>query len=288
MMQSGFTLEQYDEAANFIRSHTKHQPTIGLVLGSGLAPLAERIEQADLIPYAEIPHFPVSTAPGHVGRLVIGQLSGVAVCVMQGRFHFYEGYSLTEVTLPIWVMARLGIKTVILTTASGGVNPTFEVGDLMVIDDHINLLTIGGQNPLKGSKVDPFELQFPTMKHTYTRRLRQLADTVAAEQGLRLRHGVYLGLSGPSFETPAEIRMARALGADAVAMSTVNEAMVAGHAGLEVLAISTIANRCIDVLDSDTEPTHEEVMEAGKVIVPRLTQLLIGVLAKLSEQASPA
>ncbi|MFN8490021.1 MAG: purine-nucleoside phosphorylase [Caldilineaceae bacterium] len=284
-MQPAFTLEQYDEAAAFIRSRTTHQPAIGLVLGSGLSPLAEQIEQAEIIPYGEISHFPVSTVAGHAGRLVIGRLAGAVVCAMQGRFHFYEGYSMAQVTLPIRVMARLGIKTIILTNAAGGVNPAYAVGDLMVISDHINLLGMAGQNPLMGPNLEAFGLRFPAMNRTYTRRLRQLADTVAAEQSLTLQHGVYLGLSGPFFETPAEIRMARILGADAVGMSTVNEALVARHAELEVLAISTITNRCIDVLDSDTEPTHEEVMEAGKVIVPRLTKLLTGILAKLGANA---
>jgi len=282
-MPAEFTLEQYDEAVAFIRSRSRSQPTIGLVLGSGLGPLAEQIEQATIIPYAEIPYFPVSTVASHAGRLVIGMLSGVCVCAMQGRFHFYEGYSMAQVTLPIRVMARLGIKTVILTNAAGGVNPAFGVGDLMMINDHINFLGMAGQNPLMGPNLEAFGLRFPAMNRTYTRRLRQLAATVAVEQGLTLHQGVYLGLSGPFFETPAEIRMARILGADAVGMSTVNEALVARHAELEVLAISTITNQCIDVLDSDTEPTHEEVMEAGKVIVPRLTKLVLGVLEKLGD-----
>lgn len=283
-MKAEFTLAEYDEIATFIRRRTYHKPTIGLVLGSGLGPLAEQIEQPDIFPYAEIPHFPVSTVASHAGRLVIGMLAGVCVCTMQGRFHFYEGYSMAQVTLPIRVMARLGIKTVILTNAAGGVNPAFQVGDLMVIDDHINFLGMAGQNPLMGPNLDAFGPRFPAMNRTYTRRLRHLADVVAAEQNLTLRHGVYLGLSGPFFETPAEIRLARVLGADAVGMSTVNEALVARHAELEVLAISTITNRCIDTLDTDTEPTHEEVMEAGKVIVPRLTTLLLGVLGKLGEK----
>ena len=284
-MQPEFTLEQYDEAAAFIRNQTAHQPTIGLVLGSGLGPFAEQIEQADVIPYAAIPYFPTSTVASHAGQLVIGTLAGAVVCAMQGRFHFYEGYSMAQVTLPVRVMARLGIKTLILTNAAGGVNPAFAVGDLMIMDDHINLLGMAGQNPLMGPNLETFGPRFPAMNRTYTRRLRQLADAVAVEQGLSLRHGVYLGLSGPFFETPAEIRMARVLGADAVGMSTVNEALVARHAELDVLAISTITNQCIDVLDSATEPTHEEVMEAGKVIVPRLTALLLGVLEELSKKS---
>lgn len=277
-----FTLTHYDEAATYIRNHTRHTPTIGLVLGSGLGPLAEQIDAADKIPYSDIPHFPVSTVQGHAGRLVIGQLAGATVCAMQGRFHFYEGYSLQQVTLPVRVMKRLGINTLILTNAAGGVNPNFAVGDIMVMNDHINLVGMTGNNPLMGPNLEEFGTRFPPLNRAYTRRLRQLTDSVAAEQGLTLQHGVYTWLSGPNFETPAEIRMLRTLGTDAVGMSTVPEAIVAHHAGMEVLALSTITNICIDVLDADNEPTHEEVTTAGKIIVPRLTKLLMGVLNKLA------
>jgi purine-nucleoside phosphorylase len=279
-----FTLTHYDEAAAYIRSRTRHTPTIGLVLGSGLGPLAEQIEAADKIPYGDIPHFPVSTVHGHAGRLVIGQLAGATVCAMQGRFHFYEGYSLSQVTLPVRVMKRLGINTLILTNAAGGVNPNFAVGDIMIMDDHINLVGMTGHNPLMGPNLEEFGTRFPPLNRAYTRRLRQLTDAVAAEQGMTLQHGVYTWLSGPNFETPAEIRMLRTLGTDAVGMSTVPEAIVAHHAGMEVLALSTITNICIDVLDADNEPTHEEVTTAGKIIVPRLTQLLMGVLGKLAQE----
>jgi purine-nucleoside phosphorylase len=277
-----FTLTHYDEAAAYIRSRTRHTPTIGLVLGSGLGPLAEQIEAADKIPYGDIPHFPVSTVHGHAGRLVIGQLAGATVCAMQGRFHFYEGYSLQQVTLPVRVMKRLGINTLILTNAAGGVNPNFAVGDIMVMNDHINFVGMTGNNPLMGPNLDAFGTRFPPLNRAYTRRLRDLTAAVASEQGMSLQHGVYTWLSGPNFETPAEIRMLRTLGTDAVGMSTVPEAIVAHHAGMEVLALSTITNICIDVLDADNEPTHEEVNAAGKIIVPRLTQLLMGVLGKLA------
>jgi purine-nucleoside phosphorylase len=279
-----FTLTHYDEAAAYIRSRTRHTPTIGLVLGSGLGPLAEQIEAADKIPYGDIPHFPVSTVHGHAGQLVIGQLAGATVCAMQGRFHFYEGYSLQQVTLPVRVMKRLGINTLILTNAAGGVNPNFAVGDIMVMNDHINFVGMTGNNPLMGLNLDEFGTRFPPLNRAYTRRLRQLTAAVAAEQGMSLQQGVYTWLSGPNFETPAEIRMLRTLGTDAVGMSTVPEAIVAHHAGMEVLALSTITNVCIDVLDADNEPTHEEVNAAGKIIVPRLTQLLIGVLGKLAAE----
>lgn len=279
---TAFTLAHYDETAAYLRSHIHHTPTIGLVLGSGLGPLAEQIEAADIIPYNKIPHFPVSTVHGHAGRLVVGTLAGATVCAMQGRFHFYEGYDLQQVTLPVRVMKRLGIETLILTNAAGGVNPNFAVGDIMVMEDHLNLVGMTGSNPLMGPNLEEFGTRFPPLNRAYTRRLRQLTATVATEQGMQLQRGVYAWLSGPNFETPAEIRMLRTLGADAVGMSTVPEAIVAHHAGMEVLALSTITNVCIDQLDADSEPTHEEVNAAGKIIVPRLTQLLMGVLNKLA------
>jgi purine-nucleoside phosphorylase len=281
-MPAAFTLEHYQETTDFIRQRTQHTPGVGLVLGSGLGPLADQIEQPDVIPYADIPYFPTSTVAGHAGRLVIGGLAGVPVCAMQGRFHFYEGYPMAQVTFPIRVMAGLGVRTLILTNAAGGVNTTFAVGDLMLIEDHLNLVGMGGENPLIGPNLEEFGTRFPPMNKAYSRRLRQLAQEVAAEKGLGLRRGVYAYLAGPNFETPAEIRFLRAGGADAVGMSTVPETIVAHHAGLEVLAVSTITNLCIDQLDAPHEPTHEEVQEAGKIIVPRLTQLLLGVLERLS------
>ena len=276
-----FTLAHYDEAAAFIRSRTHHAPTVGLILGSGLSGLAEQIAAADVIPYAEIPHFPVSTVAGHAGRLVIGELAGATVCAMQGRFHFYEGYTMQQVTFPVRVMRRLGVTSLIVTNAAGGVNPGFQTGDIMAIEDHINLVGMAGANPLSGPNLEEFGPRFPPVNRVYTRRLRQLAAEVAADAGITLRRGVYVQLSGPNFETPAEIRMVRAWGADAVGMSTVAETVVAHHAGMEVLGLSTITNVAVDVLDADVEPSHQEVMDAGKIIVPRLTSLLLGVLARL-------
>ncbi|MEZ4658714.1 MAG: purine-nucleoside phosphorylase [Caldilineaceae bacterium] len=276
-----FSLAAYAEAADFIRQRSSVQPRVGLILGSGLGPLADQVADAVVLPYAEIPHFPVSTVQGHAGRLVIGQLAGQNVCVMQGRFHFYEGYTMQQLTLPVRVMQRLGIETLILTNAAGGVNKAFQVGDLMVIDDHLNLLGMSGNNPLRGPNQDEFGVRFPAMNRAYTRELRQLADAAAAAIGLTLRHGVYAALAGPNFETPAEIRYLRTIGADAVGMSTVPEAIVAHHAGMKVLGISTITNVCIDQIDFDAEPTHEEVNEAGKIIVPRLIKLLLTLLARL-------
>ena len=278
-MITSFPLAAYQEAATFIRSRTAHQPKIGLVLGSGLSPLAEAVERADVLPYGEIPHFPVSTVEGHAGRLVIGQLAGVDVCVMQGRFHFYEGYTQQQITFPVRVMQQMGIDTLILTNAAGGINPSFRAGDLMIIDDHINFMGLVGNSPLHGPNLNDFGLRFPSMTDVYSPVLRRLAHDVATRQGEKLQHGVYAALSGPAFETPAEVRLMRLIGADAVGMSTAPEATVARHAGMRVLGISTITNVAIDVLDSQAQTSHEEVIETGRLVVPRLTRLLLGVLA---------
>ncbi len=278
-----FTLADYDEAAQSILARTSHRPRIGLILGSGLSPLADQVVAAETIPYAEIPHFPVSTVAGHAGRLVIGELAGVSVCVMQGRFHYYEGYSLQQVTLPIRVMQRMGIKTLIVTNAAGGLNPDFAVGDLMLIEDHINFLGMTGANPLMGPNLEAFGTRFPPANRIYTPALRELADQAAAANHIELQHGVYIVLSGPNFETAAEVRMLRGWGADAVGMSTVPETLVAHHAGMAVLGISTITNIAIDDLITAGEPTHEEVTEAGQIIVPKLVRLLMGVLGKMAE-----
>jgi len=281
-MNTTYLLSDYDEAAAFIRSRTRHRPRVGLILGSGLSGLAERIAHADIVPYAEIPHFPISTVAGHAGRLVIGNLAGVSVCAMQGRFHYYEGYSMQQVTLPVRVMQRLGVETLIVTNAAGGLNPGFVTGDIMLIEDHINLIGMAGANPLRGPNLDEFGPRFPAANRIYTPRLRTLAQDVAAVVAVPLRRGVYLQLSGPNFESPAEVRMLHRLGADAVGMSTAAEAMVAHHARMEVLGLSTITNVAIDQLESTGQPTHEEVIEAGKVIVPRLTALLLGVLERMA------
>lgn len=273
-----YTRADYELAAATIRSQMTHQPNIGLVLGSGLGGLAATIEDAVHIPYDTIPGFARSTVPGHGGRLVIGLLEGKPVLCQQGRTHYYEGYSMAQVTFAVRVMHLLGIETVILTNAAGGLNPNFNAGDLMVISDHINLLGMAGQNPLMGPNDDSFGPRFPGMTQTYDRSLRQLAHHVAAEQNLTLREGIYVGLSGPFFETPAEVRMLRLLGGDAVGMSTVNEVLVARHAGMRVLAFSSITNVAVDQIDTTLETTHEEVLEIGSIIVPRLTTLLRSVL----------
>jgi purine-nucleoside phosphorylase len=281
-MTSPYTFQMYQEAADCVQSRSAHRPKVGLILGSGLSPLAEAVGDADRIPYGQIPHFPITTVAGHAGQLVLGNLAGASVCVMQGRFHFYEGYTLQQTTFPVRVMKLLGIETLILTNAAGGINLAFRAGDLMVIDDHINFLGITGYNPLGGPNLDDFGPRFPSMTDVYDTQLRRLADQIAAGQGETLQHGVYAALSGPTFETPAEVRFLRIIGVDAVGMSTAPEAAVARHAGMRVLGLSTITNVAIDVLDSEAETSHEEVLETGKAVVPRLTRLLTGIVENLS------
>jgi len=275
------TFEQIQQAAAYIQNKTRHQPTIGLILGSGLSPLAEEIEPADYIPYGDIPHFPVSGVAGHAGRWVIGRLAGKTVMVMQGRVHFYEGYSMQQITLPVRVMQVMGVKTLIVTNAAGGVNQNFAAGDLMLIVDHINMVGFGGNNPLCGSNLDAFGPRFPSMTHAYSPELMSLARQSAKELSLTLREGVYTCLSGPTFETPAEIRFLQTIGTDAVGMSTAPEVIVANHGGMRVLGLSTITNVTIHDPASKAETSHEEVLETGKVVVPRLIALLKGILARL-------
>jgi purine-nucleoside phosphorylase len=275
-MQQFYSLEQYDAIAGEIRKRTQQQPRIGLILGSGLGKLADSVVGPDEIPYADLPPWPLSTAPGHDGRLVIGTLEGKPALVMRGRVHFYEGYTMGQVTLPVRVMQRLGIETLIVTNAAGGVNPEFLPGDLMLITDHLNLAGMAGANPLYGPNVDELGPRFPDMSQAYDRGLLQLARQAARETGTTLREGVYCCLSGPSFETPADLRFLRMAGVDAVGMSTVPEVTVARHGGTRVLGISGISNKTS--LDGNTITTSEEVLEAGHIIAPKLEQLLRAVL----------
>ena len=276
-----FTREHYREAAEAIRRWTRHQPQIGIILGSGLNPLADEVEAANRIAYADIPHFPPTGVAGHVGQLVIGRLAGRDVLIMQGRAHPYEGISLQHATLPVRVMHELGIGTLIVTNAAGGLNPAWRAGDLMLITDHIGLSAMIGHNPLWGPNDDSLGPRFPALSKAYDPALRRLAVKVAAERGIELRQGVYCGLAGPAFETPAEVRFLRLIGADACGMSTVPEVMVACHMGMRVLGFSGISNVAIDSLDADDAANHEEVLAAGQTLVPRLIALLRGVLAAL-------
>jgi purine-nucleoside phosphorylase len=264
-----------------IRDRSSHRPQIGLILGSGLSPLANEVTEADVISYSEIPHFPTSTIEGHAGKLVIGGLGGQTVMVMQGRAHYYEGYSMQRITLPVRVMQVLGIHTLFVTNAAGGINPAFRPGDLMLITDHLNLIGMAGSNPLRGPNLDEFGPRFPDMSQAYDPALQATARRVAAELGFTLQEGVYMCLAGPSFETPADIRFLRAAGADAVGMSTVPEVTVARHGGSRVLGVSGISNVAIVDPSEERDTTHEDVLEAAKVIVPRLVSLLKGILRDL-------
>jgi purine-nucleoside phosphorylase len=273
------TLEQIDEIAGAIKVKAKQAPRVGLILGSGLGALAESVENPVSIPYKQLPHWPPSTVHGHAGQTVLGTLENQPVLVMQGRIHFYEGYSMSQVTMPIRVMQRLGIEILIVTNAAGAIHPDFVPGDLMLITDHLNLIGMMGMNPLYGPNMDEFGPRFPDMSQAYDRELQTRARVAAKEAGISLQEGVYAGLSGPSFETPADLRFLRVAGADAVGMSTVPEVTVARHGGTRVLGISGISNKAN--LDGNTLTTHEEVLEAGTIIAPRLTAVVRGVLRTL-------
>ena len=279
-----FTRKEFEEAANLIRSHTQHRPTVGLILGSGLSPLAADVTEPDIIAYNDIPYFPVSTVEGHSGKLVIGQLEGQEVLVMQGRAHYYEGYSMQRIALPVRVMHTLGINTLIVTNAAGGLNPTFQPGDLMLITDHINLIGMAGLNPLRGPNDPHLGPRFPDMSQAYDPELRQIALKIANELGYALRQGVYICLAGPSFETPADLRLLRMVGADAVGMSTVPEVTAARHAGMRVLGLSGISNVASPEPSEGHETTHEEVLEAGRTLVPKLIALIKGVLREIGKR----
>ena len=272
-------METIDGVAGMVRLRIKIQPRIGLILGTGLGGLAEAVEQPSIIPYSELPGWPISTVAGHAGRLVIGELDGQALLVMQGRIHFYEGYDMAQVTLPVRVMQRLGIKIMIVTNAAGAINPAFEPGDVMLITDHLNFVGMAGLNPLIGPNLDEFGPRFPDMSQAYDRQLNELARQVAKKNKITLHEGVYVGLSGPSFETPADLRFLRTAGADSVGMSTVPEVTVARHGGTRVLGFSGISNKAN--LDGNTVTSHEEVLAAGNLIVPKLETLIRGVLQTL-------
>ena len=282
MMSDTFlTRKQIEEAVAVVRAHTLRRPRVGLVLGSGLGALAEAVERADVIPYSDIPYFPPATVEGHAGRLVIGILEGQSVIVMQGRSHYYEGCSMQQVTLPVRVMQLLGVEILIVTNAAGGLSPEFRPGDLMLIADHINLIGMAGLSPLRGPNDPTLGPRFPDMSEAYDAGLRELALRVAAERNIKLHQGVYICLAGPSFETPADLRFLRKIGADAVGMSTVPEVTVARHGGIKVLGVSGISNVAAIEPGSTPPTTHEEVLQAGPVIVPKLMTLIRGVLKAL-------
>ncbi|GAA4870779.1 purine-nucleoside phosphorylase [Paenibacillus vulneris] len=275
-MEDQSILVKIQEAAAYIRSQYATAPSIGLILGSGLGVIADLVENATVISYSDIPHFPVSTVEGHAGELLLGTIQGKHVLLMKGRFHMYEGYGVEVVSFPVRVMKELGVKTLVVTNAAGGINTSYEVGDLMLIKDHINFTS---RNPLIGPNHNELGVRFQDMSEAYNRQLRQIAKEVAAEQGVKLQEGVYIGLLGPSYETPAEIRMMRTLGADAVGMSTVAEVIVARHAGIEVLGFSCISNMAAGILDQPL--SHEEVMETTERVKPKFLQLILGIVGKL-------
>jgi purine-nucleoside phosphorylase len=263
------------EAAHWLRARLPVAPSIAVVLGSGLGAFAEGLGDPVVIPYGEIPHMPASAVVGHAGRLAAGRAGDVPVVVLSGRAHYYEGHDLRTVTFATRMLGLFGVRTLILTNAAGGVNTGFSQGALMVIDDHLNLM---GGNPLIGPNDERFGPRFPDMTDVYSARLRGITDEVAREAGIAVTHGVYAALSGPSYETPAEIRYLRAIGADAVGMSTVPEAIVARHMGLEVLGISCITNMAAGVLPEPLD--HAEVMETARRVGGQFVRLLEGVIAR--------
>ena len=256
------------QAAEYILSKITEKPTVAVVLGSGLGDFADTLENAVAIKYTDIPHFPASTVKGHAGRLVIGKKSGKVVVAMQGRFHFYEGYDMKQVTFPVRVMYELGIKTLFVSNAAGGMNPAFKIGDLMVITDHINFFP---EHPLRGKNF-PTGPRFPDMHETYDHQLIELASKIAKEKNIRLVYGVYLGTQGPTFETPAEYKMYRTLGGDTVGMSTVPEVIVAHHCGIRTFGISVVTD--LGGFDVPVEVSHEEVQEAADKAQPLMTEIM--------------
>ena len=287
-METFITMEAIEEAVDGIRQHLARydrqdfRPRVSMILGSGLNPLAEAVEDAVRIDFAQISGFPVSTVQGHQGQLILGNLEGQPVVVMKGRTHFYEGYSMGQIGFPVRVMALLGAQTLIVTNAAGGLNMTYQVGEVMIIRDHINLLGMAGPNPLRGPNLGQFGPRFPGMNDAYDPELRALARNVAVDAKVPHQQGVYICLAGPSFESPADVRFLRVIGADAVGMSTVPEVITARHSGMRVLGLSGITNTLIGE-EGAPAPNHEEVLEAGKTLVPRLETIVRGVLRAYDE-----
>jgi len=268
--------KQIQETVAFIRERCPEPPLLGLILGSGLGPYADTFERRTVLPFSELPNFPRSTVLGHSGNLVLGEAEGVRAAALQGRVHFYEGYSMASVVYPLRVLGALGIRQLIVTNAAGGINVGFRPGDLMLITDHINLM---GANPLIGANIDEVGVRFPDMSEAYSGELRDVALRIGEERGIFLRQGVYVGLAGPSYETPAEIRMLRKLGGDAVGMSTVPEVIAANHMQIQVLGLSCITNMAAGILPQKL--THEEVMITTGQVKERFTSLLRGIVPLL-------
>ena len=261
-------LEKIQETATYLKGKISTHPETAIILGTGLGSLVHEITDKYEIDYKDIPHFPLSTVEGHSGKLIFGKLGDKDIMAMQGRFHYYEGYSMKEVTFLVRVMHALGIKTLFVSNAAGGMNPDFEIGDLMVITDHINFFP---EHPLRGKNI-PYGPRFPDMSEAYNKELINKADIIAAEKGIKLQHGIYIGTQGPTFETPAEYKMFHILGADAVGMSTVPEVIVANHCGINVFGISVITD--LGVEGKIVEVSHEEVQKAADEAQPRMTTIM--------------
>jgi purine-nucleoside phosphorylase len=273
-------LKEAEEAAKFIAARTPLRPSIGLVLGSGLGAFAGTLERATAVPYGQIPHFPAATAPGHGGELVVGHAGGVPVAVMSGRVHYYEGYRMDQVVFPVRVLARLGVKILILTNAGGSINVNYKPGELMVIEDHINYM---GTNPLLGPNEEQLGPRFFDMTEPYDARLREIAEKACWKAGVPVRKGIYIAFTGPSYETPAEIKMARTMGADAVGMSTVPEVIAARHMGIRVLGLSCLTNMASGVLKKKLD--HREVLAVGERVKAGLLDALNRIIQEAAKQA---
>ncbi|KAM3608915.1 uncharacterized protein V6R79_006710 [Siganus canaliculatus] len=281
--QCRYSYDDYKVTADWLLAHTEHRPKVAIICGSGLGSLADLLDEKAVFPYKDIPGFPLSTVHGHAGRLVFGKLQGCECVCMQGRFHCYEGYNTLTVTYPVRVFFLLGVETLIVTNAAGGVNDSYSVGDIMLIKDHINMPGFAGQNPLCGHNDDRFGVRFPCMSDAYDRDLRALAKQVAKEQGCDsfLQEGVYCMLAGPTYETIAECRVLQMLGADAVGMSTVPEVVVARHCGLRVLGLSLITNKVVTDYDSKDKANHEEVLRASQQRTDDLQKLVSHLITKI-------
>lgn len=269
-------LETIKQTSDYLKNKIGEIPSTAIILGTGLGELANEIDNKTEIPYSEIPNFPISTVEGHSGKLIIGTLGGKRILAMQGRFHFYEGYSMKEVTFPVRVFQALGIKYLFVSNAAGGMNPSFDIGDIMLIEDHINMFP---EHPLRGKNYDELGTRFPDMSEAYDKKLRMMAMQIANEKNIKLQHGVYVGVQGPTFETPAEYQFFRIIGGDAVGMSTVPEVIVANHAKMKVLAFSIITD--LGVPGKIVEVSHEEVQEAAKIAQPKMAEIMRAIVQKI-------
>lgn len=269
-------LENIRQTSNYLKSKIEEIPNTAIILGTGLGELVHEIDNKQIIPYTEIPNFPVSTVEGHSGNLIVGTLGGKKILAMQGRFHYYEGYSMQQVTFPIRIFQALGIQYLFVSNAAGGMNPTFDIGDIMLIEDHINLFP---EHPLREKNYDELGPRFPDMSEAYDKKLRLMAMEVAKEKNIKLQHGVYVGVQGPTFETPAEYYFFRIIGGDAVGMSTVPEVIVANHAKMKVLAFSIITD--LGVIGKIVEVSHEDVQEAAKLAQPKIAAIMREIIQKI-------